>query len=297
MNKSKSPDKVVPLSLKRKHSDSESKTRDPPVPLSSIPVPSNVSKKTKPCLPTKRICLSLPSKSLSDNAKKETLKLQPVSGDVAKVFGQDEEVGSEEEEMPMEARIRMRNKGRETPTSSGPNSFGKSRYGFIDRRALQNKQLEALNERVSGDNEDRFYVVLDPHQIVCYRCLLLYTMYLQFVMMAVIALHILTILLAMLTMEKVEALCGFGKVIYPNRFLQFPITKIVVPHHADIGTRWVTPDGHFDCTVFGVDALRPYVLEVSCCLIQSTDLQPWGAIKKRRLLSSIHQIFMEGALT
>ncbi|KAL5107035.1 hypothetical protein TcWFU_008014 [Taenia crassiceps] len=101
---------LVPLSLKRKHSEPKPEAHDCSVPLSSIPVPPSVPKKTKPCLPTKRICLSLPNKSLSDNAKKETLKLQPVSGDVAKVFGQDEE--SEEEEMPMEARIRMRNKGR-----------------------------------------------------------------------------------------------------------------------------------------------------------------------------------------
>ncbi|KAH9278602.1 PEST proteolytic signal-containing nuclear protein [Echinococcus granulosus] len=255
MNKSKSPEKVVSLSLKRKHSEAEPQTRESSVSLSSIPVPPSVPKKTKPCLPIKRISLSLPNKSLSDGAKKENFKLQPLSGDVAKVFGQDEE--SEEEEMPMEARIRMRNKGRETPTSSGPNSFGKSRYGFIDRRALLNKQLEALNERVSGDNEDR----------------------------------------STSTVWKVEALCGFGKVVYPDRYLHFPTTKVAVPPHTDIGTRWVTPEGHFDCTVFGVDSLRPYVLEVSCCLIKSTDLEPWGEIKKGRLLSGIHEIFMEAGLT
>ncbi|VDO58382.1 unnamed protein product [Schistosoma margrebowiei] len=60
---------------------------------------------------------------------------------------------SEEEEIPTEARIRMRNLGRYTPTSCGPNSFGKGRFGFVDRRALLNKQTEALNEAVSGENE------------------------------------------------------------------------------------------------------------------------------------------------
>ncbi|KAM7533832.1 hypothetical protein Aperf_G00000114452 [Anoplocephala perfoliata] len=108
------------------------------------------SKKRIP--PPKKISLNLSSKSSSGNVKCETSKVQPLNEDVAQVFGQDE--SEEEEEMPVEARIRMRNRGRETPTSSGPNSFGKSRYGFIDRRALLNKQLEALNEMVSGDNED-----------------------------------------------------------------------------------------------------------------------------------------------
>ncbi|THD23595.1 PEST proteolytic signal containing nuclear [Fasciola hepatica] len=67
------------------------------------------------------------------------------------VFNTDDE--SEEEEIPEEARIRMRNKGRFTPTSSGPNSYGKSQFGFIDRRALLNRQTEALNQIAS--NEDR----------------------------------------------------------------------------------------------------------------------------------------------
>ncbi|KER27653.1 hypothetical protein T265_05371 [Opisthorchis viverrini] len=59
---------------------------------------------------------------------------------------------SDEEEIPEEARIRMRNLGRYTPTSCGPNSYGKGKYGFIDRRALLNRQTEALNEIVSDDN-------------------------------------------------------------------------------------------------------------------------------------------------
>ena len=49
---------------------------------------------------------------------------------------------SEEEEMPFEAKMRMRNIGRETPTASGPNSFGKGKMGFCDRRALIKKELE-----------------------------------------------------------------------------------------------------------------------------------------------------------
>ncbi|KAL5966293.1 hypothetical protein TSMEX_005954 [Taenia solium] len=116
-------------------------------------------------------------------------------------------------------------------------------------------------------------------------------------MMIVTISHILTLLLATSTVGKAVALCGFGKVAYPGRYLQFPTTKIKVPPYVDIGTRWRTPNGKFDCAVFGVDALRPYVLEVSCCLIKSTDFEPWSEVRKRRLLSGIHQIFMEGALT
>ncbi|TNN10534.1 PEST proteolytic signal-containing nuclear protein [Schistosoma japonicum] len=73
-----------------------------------------------------------------------------VDSKVREVFNSDEE--SEEEEIPTEARIRMRNLGRYTPTSCGPNSFGKGRFGFVDRRALLNKQTEALNEAVSEEN-------------------------------------------------------------------------------------------------------------------------------------------------
>ena len=36
----------------------------------------------------------------------------------------------EEEEMPLEAKLRMKNIGKGTPTASGPNSFGKTSQGF-----------------------------------------------------------------------------------------------------------------------------------------------------------------------
>uniref|UniRef100_A0A5K3F5J5 PEST proteolytic signal-containing nuclear protein n=1 Tax=Mesocestoides corti TaxID=53468 RepID=A0A5K3F5J5_MESCO len=164
MSQNNSHEALTHPDLKRKHPECGSKSKEYPVPLSAIPVPppplstkpaATVDPEKPPVkqrLPAKKICLSLPSQPVSDSAKKESRRLKPVSGDVAKVFGDDDE--SEEEEMPIEARIRMRNKGRETPTSSGPNSFGKGRFGFVDRRALLDRQLEALNEQVSGDNED-----------------------------------------------------------------------------------------------------------------------------------------------
>lgn len=43
---------------------------------------------------------------------------------VASAFNDDSD--DEVEEMPAEARMRMRNIGKNTPTSSGPNSFGVS---------------------------------------------------------------------------------------------------------------------------------------------------------------------------
>ena len=58
---------------------------------------------------------------------------------VASVFGADD--SDSEEEMPMEAKMRMRNVGRETITSSGPNSFGKTRQGFTDTKKLYEKNM------------------------------------------------------------------------------------------------------------------------------------------------------------
>ena len=59
---------------------------------------------------------------------------------VASVFNQDDD--SSEEEMPQEAKMRMRNVGRETITSSGPNSFGKTKQGFCDSNKLFEKNLQ-----------------------------------------------------------------------------------------------------------------------------------------------------------
>jgi hypothetical protein len=50
----------------------------------------------------------------------------------------DEE--EEPEEMLPEARMRLRNIGRETPTLAGPNSFGKTEEGFCDAKKYLRKQ-------------------------------------------------------------------------------------------------------------------------------------------------------------
>ncbi|XP_053680424.1 PEST proteolytic signal-containing nuclear protein-like isoform X2 [Anopheles nili] len=53
----------------------------------------------------------------------------------------DDSDDSEPEEMPAECRMRMRNIGRETPTSSGPNSFGKTKHGFCDSKKMFEKKI------------------------------------------------------------------------------------------------------------------------------------------------------------
>jgi len=74
-------------------------------------------------------------------AKPPTKKLS-----VAQAFGDD---SSDEEEIPPEAKMRMRNVGRFTPTAAGPNSFGKSGLGFCDRRKIIEKELQAEMEKVA----------------------------------------------------------------------------------------------------------------------------------------------------
>jgi hypothetical protein len=50
---------------------------------------------------------------------------------VSSVFNTEDSEDSDEE-IPPEARMKMRNIGAQTITSSGPNSFGKTKQGFTD---------------------------------------------------------------------------------------------------------------------------------------------------------------------
>jgi len=49
--------------------------------------------------------------------------------------------------------MKMRNIGRQTVTSSGPNSFGKTSQGFTDLAALYERQLKEMIDNVSGDKK------------------------------------------------------------------------------------------------------------------------------------------------
>lgn len=63
---------------------------------------------------------------------------------VASAFSNNDS-DDEVEEMPAECRMRMRNIGRDTPTSSGPNSFGKTKQGFCDAKKIFEKNLREIN--------------------------------------------------------------------------------------------------------------------------------------------------------
>jgi len=65
---------------------------------------------------------------------------------VKDVFKEDSD--SDVEEMPPEARMKMRNLGKLTPVACGPNSFSKGKEGFTNRQ----KQMERdLQRSLSGD--------------------------------------------------------------------------------------------------------------------------------------------------
>ncbi|KAI4490219.1 hypothetical protein M0802_010853 [Mischocyttarus mexicanus] len=82
--------------------------------------------------------------SVSNSGMKTTVAQRPT---VASVFNTDED--DEPEEMPAEARMRMRNIGRETPTSAGPNSFGKTKQGFCDSKKIFEKTLKKAMEEAN----------------------------------------------------------------------------------------------------------------------------------------------------
>ncbi|KAF7278357.1 PEST proteolytic signal-containing nuclear protein-like isoform X2 [Rhynchophorus ferrugineus] len=82
------------------------------------------------------------------SAKKHSSNKPQMS--VAAAFNQDSD--EEPEKMPPEARMRMRNIGRDTPTSSGPNSFGKTKHGFSDAKKIFEKNLKEAMEAARADD-------------------------------------------------------------------------------------------------------------------------------------------------
>jgi hypothetical protein len=77
---------------------------------------------------------------LTQPAKKPSMPPPKLS--VAKAFNDDDD--DEVEEMPPEAKMRMRNIGKLTPTSSGPNSFGKTKLGFVDSKKIFEKKMQEM---------------------------------------------------------------------------------------------------------------------------------------------------------
>ena len=106
-----------------------------------------------------------PSKSLASsvNWKPQNLKQTASEGkgetkpkstlSAADVFGDDSD--DETEEMPFQAKLRLKNLGKQTPTSTGPNSFGKvTGRGFIDPRVQWKKVIEETKKK-TDEEEDR----------------------------------------------------------------------------------------------------------------------------------------------
>ncbi|XP_063809659.1 PEST proteolytic signal-containing nuclear protein isoform X2 [Pseudophryne corroboree] len=73
----------------------------------------------------------------------------PKKSSIAAVFNDSDD--SEPEEMPPEAKMRMKNIGRDTPTSAGPNSFNKGKHGFSDSQKLWERNIKTQLERVPDD--------------------------------------------------------------------------------------------------------------------------------------------------
>ncbi|GAB1606885.1 PEST proteolytic signal-containing nuclear protein-like isoform X1 [Argonauta hians] len=93
---------------------------------------------------------SAPIKMSLNTQKKMEVKAPVIrkSAAVAKAFNPDEE--SDEEEMPPEAKMRMRNIGRDTPTAAGPNSYGKGRLGFCDRQKIFEREIKKKTDTSSN---------------------------------------------------------------------------------------------------------------------------------------------------
>lgn len=110
----------------------------PPIKVSKIgfSMSSQMGKKSNPisiklgATKPKEPAPSLPSKKLG----------------LASVFNEDDD--SEPEEMPPEAKMRMKNIGRETPTSAGPNSFNKGKQGFSDHQKLWERKMKAQADKL-----------------------------------------------------------------------------------------------------------------------------------------------------
>uniref|UniRef100_A0A673UD22 PEST proteolytic signal-containing nuclear protein n=1 Tax=Suricata suricatta TaxID=37032 RepID=A0A673UD22_SURSU len=79
---------------------------------------------------------------LGPSKPKETVPtLAPKTLSVAADF--NENVDGEPEEMPPEAKRRMKNLGRDTPTSAEPNSLNKGKHGFSDNQKQWEQNIKS----------------------------------------------------------------------------------------------------------------------------------------------------------
>ncbi|XP_050817863.1 PEST proteolytic signal-containing nuclear protein isoform X4 [Gopherus flavomarginatus] len=87
----------------------------------------------------------------ANKPKEPAPTLAPKTLSVAAVFNEDDD--SEPEEMPPEAKMRMKNIGRDTPTSAGPNSFNKGKHGFSDNQKLWERNIKSHLGNVPEDDD------------------------------------------------------------------------------------------------------------------------------------------------
>jgi len=112
---------------------------------SSSPEDNAVKTKTKE---TGKVSMSSRTSSASSSGiqlklnvpAKKSLPLPP-KPTVSSAFGSSD---SEPEEMPSECKMRMRNIGKFTPTSCGPNSYGKTKLGFVDNKKIFEKKMNQM---------------------------------------------------------------------------------------------------------------------------------------------------------
>ncbi|XP_026060449.1 PEST proteolytic signal-containing nuclear protein isoform X1 [Carassius auratus] len=104
----------------------------------SKPAPSKISKLGFSMTAKKPTPISI--KLGASKPKEPTPALPAKKAGLASVFNEDDD--SEPEEMPPEAKMRMKNIGRETPTSAGPNSFNKGKQGFSDCQKLWERKFK-----------------------------------------------------------------------------------------------------------------------------------------------------------
>ncbi|XP_013193439.1 PEST proteolytic signal-containing nuclear protein [Amyelois transitella] len=128
------------ISEKNDWEDSDEEVPPPPPPPRITKISIDFS---KPKAPIKM--------NLGGSAKGPTAPPKPT---VASVFNDDDD--DEPEEMPAEAKMRMRNIGRETPTSAGPNSFGKTKQGFCDAKKVFEKNLKQALETAEKPGISKF---------------------------------------------------------------------------------------------------------------------------------------------
>uniref|UniRef100_A0A2K5EYU3 PEST proteolytic signal-containing nuclear protein n=1 Tax=Aotus nancymaae TaxID=37293 RepID=A0A2K5EYU3_AOTNA len=92
-------------------------------------------------LPTKPTKISKCGFPIGSQTTKKASDIPIKLGSMAAAFNEDKD--SEPEEMPPEAKMNMKNIGRDTPTSAGPNSFNKGKHGFSDNQQLWKQNIKS----------------------------------------------------------------------------------------------------------------------------------------------------------